>query len=137
MKKQLFSLAMAALMAASRTACGGSAPAETTAAAEAPAEAAEGGEAAEAAEAPAAADGLAGNPMTGAQQGMNNMNQMGGQMGMNQMGGQMGGMNQMGGQMGMNQMGGMNQMQSSAWICPYCGTQNEGNNCTGCGQARG
>ena len=94
----------------------------------------------------AAADGLAGNPMTGAQQGMNNMNQMGGQMGMNQMGGQMGGMNQMGGQMGMNQMGGqmgmnqmggMNQMQSSAWTCPYCGTQNEGNNCTGCGQARG
>ena len=96
----------------------------------------------------AAADGLAGNPMTGAQmggqQGMNQMggqmggmNQMGGQMGMNQMGGQMGGMNQMGGQMGMNQMGGMNQMQSSAWTCPYCGTQNEGNNCTGCGQARG
>ena len=58
MKKQLFGLAMAALMAASLTACGGSAPAETTAAAEAPAEAAEGGEAAEAAEAPAA-DGLA------------------------------------------------------------------------------
>ncbi len=95
----------------------------------------------------AAADGLAGNPMTGpnmgGQQGMNQMggqmgmNQMGGQMGMNQMGGQMG-MNQMGGKMGMNQMGGQmgQQMQSAGWICPFCGTQNEGNNCTGCGQAR-
>jgi hypothetical protein len=58
---------------------------------------------------------------------------------MNQMGGQMG-MNQMGGQMGMNQMGGMGQapqMQPSTWTCPFCGTQNQGNNCTGCGQAKG
>ena len=95
----------------------------------------------------AAADGLAGNSMTQPNMGgqMGGMNQMGGQMGgmnnmggqmggMNQMGGQMGGMNQMGGQMGMNQMGG--QMQAGPWICPYCGTQNEGNSCTGCGQKR-
>ena len=91
----------------------------------------------------AAADGLAGNSM-GPQSGMGQQ-QMGGmnnQMGMNQMnnqmGGQMGGMN---GQMGMNQMnqmGGMGQApQMQAWTCPFCGTQNQGNTCTGCGQARG
>ena len=88
----------------------------------------------------AAADGLAGNSM-GPQSGMGQQ-QMGGQMGMNQMnnqmGGQMGGMN---GQMGMNQMnqmGGMGQTpQMQAWTCPFCGTQNQGNTCTGCGQARG
>ena len=97
----------------------------------------------------AAADGLAGNSM-GPQSGMNQMggqmgNQMNGQMGgmnqMNGMNGQMGGMNNMNGmngQMGMNQMGGMGQApQMQAWTCPYCGTQNEGNTCTGCGQAKG
>ncbi len=89
--------------------------------------------------------GQMGMNQMGGQMGMNQMggqmgmNQMGNQMGMNQMGGQMG-MNQMGGQMGMNQMGGqmngMNQMQAGPWICPYCGTQNEGNACTGCGQKK-
>ncbi len=94
----------------------------------------------------AAANGLAGNSMgpQGSQMGMNQMNgqmgQMNGmnnQMGMNQMNnqmGQMGGMNGMNGQMG-QMMGQAPQMQP--WTCPFCGTQNEGNTCTGCGQAKG